>query len=64
MMRLKTLFRPLMDHHDRGISQDLAECVVCTHTKLHLDEVYEDGMLPWDIEIMVEETLSEDEGLR
>ncbi len=51
------------------LGQDLVECLVCTHTNLHLDhrlELYETGMLPWDLEITVEEPLSddEDEGIR
>jgi hypothetical protein len=37
---------------------------VRTHTNLHLEhrlELYEAGMLPWDLEMTVEEPLSDDE---
>jgi hypothetical protein len=37
---------------------------VCTHTNLQLEnrlEVYEAGMFPWDLEMTVEEPLSDDE---
>ncbi len=46
------------------IGQDLVECLVHTHTNLQFEqclEFYEDGMLPWDIEMTVEESLSDDE---
>ncbi len=37
---------------------------MCDHTNLKLEErlqVYETGLLPWDIEMTVEELLSDDE---
>ena len=43
--------------------QDLVECLVRTHTNLQLEhrlEIYEAGMIPWDIEMTVEESLSDD----
>ena len=49
------------------LGQDLVERLVRTHTNLQLEyrlELYEadeDGMLPWDIEMTVEEPLSDDE---
>jgi hypothetical protein len=46
------------------LGQDLVECLVRTHTNLHLEqrlELYEAGMLPWDIEMTVDEPLSDDE---
>ena len=46
------------------LGQDLVECLVRTHINLHLDqclEFYEAGILPWDIEMTVEESLSDDE---
>jgi hypothetical protein len=47
------------------ICQKLVERLVCTHTNLKLEqrlEMYEDGLLPWDIEMTVEEHVSEDDG--
>ncbi len=41
------------------LGQDLVEYLVSTHTK-HRLELYEAGMLPWDIEMTVEESLSDD----
>jgi hypothetical protein len=44
--------------------QDLVERLVRTHTNLQFDhrlELYETGMLPWDLEMTVEESLSDDE---
>ena len=41
-----------------------SKSVSCVHTNLDLDqrlELYETGMLPWDIEMTVEEPLSDDE---
>ncbi len=46
------------------IGQHLVECLVRTHTNLQLDhrlELYETGQLPWDIEMVVQESLSDDE---
>ena len=46
------------------LGQDLVECLVRTHTNLKLEhrlEMYETGLLPWDIEMTVEEPLSDDE---
>jgi hypothetical protein len=46
------------------LGQDLVECLVCTHTNLQLEyrlELYEAGMIPWDLEMTVEESLSDDE---
>ena len=46
------------------LGQDLVERLVSTHTNLQLEhhlELYEDGMIPWDIEMTVEESLSDDE---
>jgi len=46
------------------LGQDLVERLVSTNTNLQLDhrlEVYEDGMFPWDIEMTVEDPLSDDE---
>jgi hypothetical protein len=43
---------------------DLVERLVRTHTNLQLEhrlELYEAGMLPWDLEMTVEEPLSDDE---
>ncbi len=43
---------------------DLVERLVSTHTNLQLEhrlELYEAGMLPWDLEMTVEEPLSDDE---
>jgi hypothetical protein len=47
------------------LGQDLVERLVRTHTNLkfeHRLELYEAGMFPWDIEMTVEEPLSDDEG--
>jgi hypothetical protein len=47
------------------LGQDLVECLVRTHTNLQLEhrlELYETGMFPWDIEMTVEESLSDDKG--
>ena len=44
--------------------QDLVECLVYTHTNLQLEqclERYETGILPWDIEMTVQEPWSDDE---
>jgi hypothetical protein len=41
--------------------QKLVELLVLTHTNLKLEqrlEMYEDGLLPWDIEMTVEESVS------
>jgi hypothetical protein len=41
------------------LGQDLVEPLVSTHTNLHLEyrlELYETGILPWDIEMTVEES--------
>ena len=46
------------------IGQNLVECLVRTHTNLKLEqrlEMYEAGLLPWDIEMMVEEPVSDDD---
>jgi hypothetical protein len=46
------------------LGQDLVERLVRTYTNLQLEhrlELYEAGMLPWDIEMTVEEPLSDDE---
>jgi hypothetical protein len=46
------------------LGQDLVECHVRTHTNLQLEhrlELYEADMLPWDLEMTVEESLSDDE---
>ncbi len=46
------------------LGQELVERLVRTHVNLKLEqslEVYESGMLPWDIEMTVEESLSDDE---
>ncbi len=47
-----------------GIGQNLVERLVHTHTNLKLEkrlEMYEDGLLPWDIEMTVEESVSDDD---
>jgi hypothetical protein len=47
-----------------GAGKDLVECLVCTHTNLHLEhrlEIYETVMFPWDLEMTVEKSLSDDE---
>ena len=46
------------------LCQDLVERLVRTGTNLKLEQrlgLYETGLLPWDIEMMVEESLSDDE---
>jgi hypothetical protein len=46
------------------LGQELVQRLVRTHANLKLDqrlELYEAGMLPWDIEMTVEEPLSDDE---
>ncbi len=46
------------------LGQKLVELLVHTHTNLKLEqrlEMYEDGLLPWDIEMTVEETVSNDD---
>jgi hypothetical protein len=46
------------------LGQDLVERLVRTHTNLQLEhrlELYEAGMLPWDIAMTVQEPLSDDE---
>ncbi len=46
------------------LGQELVEGLVRIHTNLKLEqrlELYEAGMLPWDIEMTVEEPLSDDE---
>ena len=46
------------------LGQELVERLVCTHANLKLEqrlELYEAGILPWDIEMTVEEPLSDDE---
>jgi hypothetical protein len=46
------------------LGQELVERLVCTHANLKLEEsleLYEAGMLPWDIEMTVEDSLSDDE---
>ena len=46
------------------LGQDFVERLVRAHTNLKLEqrlEVYESGQLPWDIEMVVEESLSDDE---
>ena len=46
------------------LGQDLVERLVCAHTNLKLEqrlEVYETGLLPWDIKMTVEGSLSDDE---
>ena len=46
------------------IDQELVKSLVLTHTNLKLEQclqLYEFGLLPWDIEMTVEETLSDDE---
>ena len=47
-----------------SLGQQFVECLVHTHTNLQLEhrlELYETGQLPWDIEMVVEEPLSDDE---
>ena len=44
--------------------QRLVESLVSTHTNLKLEQrlqIYETGLLPWDIEMTVEESVSDDE---
>ena len=46
------------------LGQKLVERLVSTHTNLKLEqrlEMYEDGLLPWDIEMTVEEPVSDDD---
>jgi hypothetical protein len=46
------------------LGRDLVERLVRTHTNLQLEhrlELYEAGILPWDLEMTVEEPLSDDE---
>ena len=46
------------------IGQELVENLVRAHTNLKLEQrlqLYESGLLPWDIEMTVEESLSDDE---
>ena len=46
------------------LGQELVERLVRTHTNLKLEQrlqLYEAGLLPWDIEMTVEEILSDDE---
>ena len=46
------------------LGQDLVECLVRAHTNLKLEhrlDLYETGQLPWDIDMVVEEPLSDDE---
>ena len=46
------------------LGQDLVERLVRTRTNFQLEhrlELYEAGMLPWDLEMTVEEPLSDDE---
>ena len=46
------------------LGQDLVDRLVGAHTNLKLEqrlELYEAGLLPWDIEMVVEEPLSDDE---
>jgi hypothetical protein len=45
------------------LGQMLVECLVSTHTNLKLEqrlEMYEARLLPWDIEMTVEESVSDD----
>jgi hypothetical protein len=45
------------------LGQDIVERLVRTHTNLHLEyrlEFYETGMFPWNIEMTVEESLSDE----
>jgi hypothetical protein len=53
-------------HSDRRnrIGQKFAERLVRTHTNLKLEqglEMYETGLFPWDIEMTVEEFVSDDD---
>ncbi len=46
------------------LGQELVERLVITHTNLKLEQcpqLYETGLFPWDIEMTVEESLSDDE---
>jgi hypothetical protein len=46
------------------LGQKLVECLVRTHTNLKLEqrlELYEAGLLPWDIEMTVEHPVSDDD---
>jgi hypothetical protein len=45
------------------LGQELVDRLVRTHANLKLErclELYETGMLPWDIQMTVEESLSDD----
>ena len=45
------------------LGQELVDRLVCTHVNLELEQrldLYESGMLPWDLEMTVEESLSDD----
>jgi hypothetical protein len=45
------------------LGQNLVERLVHTHTNLKLEqrlEMYESGLIPWDIEMTVEEPVSDD----
>ncbi len=72
--RTTVLFSIGMRAHlvDRGLyplkqekqAQKFAERLVRTHTNLKLEqrlEMYEIGLVPWDIEMTVEETVSDDD---
>ena len=44
------------------LCQDLVESLVCTHANLKIEnrlEIYESGMLPWNIEMTIEESVSD-----
>ena len=46
------------------LGQELVDRLVRAHTNLKLEQrlqLYESGLLPWDIEMTVEESLSDDE---
>ena len=46
------------------LGQQIVERLVRTYTNLQLDhrlELYETGQIPWDIEMVVQESLSDDE---
>ncbi len=46
------------------LGQEFVERLVRTHTNLKLEqrlEMYETGLLPWDIEMTVEESVSDDD---
>jgi hypothetical protein len=45
------------------LGKEVVERLMCTHANLKLEqrlELYEAGMLPWDIEMTVEESFSDD----